>query len=76
MTIAADVLHYLPLIVRTGISDWDRKFCVSIIGRMKRGAFTPSNAQARTIIRLVDDFRDRAMRDDAPLIEGAHDGGG
>ena len=74
MTQAADVLHYLPIIVRTGISDWERKFCISILARQKRGVFRPTPGQAKVIVRLVDDFKARSMRDDAPLIEGAHEG--
>lgn len=74
MTQAADLLHYLPIIVRTGISDWERQFCISIIGRMKRGAFNPSPSQSKVIVRLVEAFKERTLRDDTPLIEGAHEG--
>ena len=64
------LLGYMPIIVRAaGITDWERQFCISITGRIKRGPITPSSAQIATMQRIVAAFQ-RATDDDAPLIEG------
>lgn len=51
----ARLLHYVPLLVRSGIvSEWERQFCVTLAGRMKRGPVTLSAKQAPILRRLVD----------------------
>lgn len=60
------LLGYMPIIVRAaGVSEWERKFCASIIARSRKGAFRPSARQADVMARLVDDFQERTMRDEA-----------
>lgn len=67
----AQLLGYMPIIVRApGISEWSREFCVSIVGRCKRGAFTPTEKQIGVMRRLVSEFQ-ASMReaDDLDLVE-------
>ena len=62
---AAQLLHYMPIIVRSaGISDWERKFCASMIGRARRTAFEPTEKQVATMQRIVTAFQAEVMRDD------------
>jgi hypothetical protein len=64
------LIHYMPQIVRApGLSDWERQFCVSACGKIKRGAWQPSDKQISVMRRLHAKFTDM-MRDDAPMIEG------
>lgn len=59
------LLGYMPLVVRApGLSEWERKFAISIVGRSKRGPVRPTEKQIRTMRRLVDDFRARTMREE------------
>lgn len=52
------LLHYMPLIVRSGgISDWERKFCASMIHKNRTGRFSPSEKQIGVMQRLVDQFK-------------------
>ena len=73
MTSAADVdllLHYMPIIMRSGgISDWERNFCISVVGAGKRRAFTPSAKQIAVMQRIVDGFRESTMRHDDDVTE-------
>lgn len=62
------LLGYMPLICRSRCSDFDRKFAISMTGRMKRGPVRPTEKQIKVMRRMADDFR-AAMRDDAPLVE-------
>lgn len=63
------LLVYIPIVMRSsGISDWARQFCISIVGRTKRGRFTPTEKQIGVMRRLVDDFK-ATMRDDDALVE-------
>lgn len=61
--------QYLPILVRDGgVTDWERKFCASLIAQQRRGrAITPK--QAEMLTRIVSQFQERAMRDEEPLIE-------
>ncbi len=64
----AVLVHYLPHVVRSaGLSDWERKFCASLIARSKRGGWTPTAKQVRVLRRLVDNFRTAAFSE--PLTE-------
>lgn len=64
------LLGYVPHIIRaSGISPWERKFCISIAGRMKRQVFTLSYNQGIALTRVVDAFQARTMADDAPVID-------
>ena len=68
----AILIHYMPIIVRApGLTDWERQFCVSACGKIKRGAWQPSAKQIDVMRRLHAKFTD-TMRDDAPIIEGQH----
>ena len=63
------LLHYVPIIIRApDLSDWERKFCISIAGRLKRGAFSPSEKQIGVLRRIVAAFKAATM-DDAPVVE-------
>lgn len=60
-----NVLHYVPIIMRSAeVSEWERQFCISIAGRMKRGAFSPSDKQLGVLKRLVDRFKEANLRFD------------
>ena len=63
--------HYLPILVRSGIvSDWERKFCASLIRQTNRGKAL-TDKQAATLARIVKRFMADAMQpDDGPeMIE-------
>lgn len=63
--------HYLPLLVRSGIvTDWERDFCISLIGQTNRGRAL-SEKQEAILARIVKKFMADAMQpDDGPdLIE-------
>lgn len=53
--------EYLPILVRDGgVTDWERKFCASLIAQQRRGrAVTPR--QEETLTRIVEAFQARAM---------------
>ena len=64
------LVGYMPIIMRApGISDWSRQFCISIAGRVKRGAFTPTEKQIGVMRRLVAEFQATMRDDDAALVE-------
>lgn len=59
------LMGYMPILVRdAGVSDWERKFCASMVRRSKRQAFRPSEKQVSVMARLVEEFQDRSMRGD------------
>lgn len=61
--------QYLPILVADGgVTDWERKFCASLIAQQRRGARI-TEKQAATLTRIVKAFQARAMGDE-PLIEG------
>ena len=72
MTPPAEVdrlLGYMPIIIRApDISDWERQFCISIVGRIQRGAFCPTDKQIRVMTRIVDAFQSAVMTDE-PIVE-------
>lgn len=58
------LLHWMPIIVRSeGISDWERKFCASVIARSRsgKGPWEPSERQLGVMRRLVDRFVREAL---------------
>jgi hypothetical protein len=59
----ADMLiGWLPICVRApGLSEFERGFCISICGRIKRGAFIPSEKQIAIMRRIVARVREEAM---------------
>ena len=66
-----NLLHYVPIVIRApDLSKWERDFCISIAGRLKRGAFTPSEKQIGVLRRIVTDFQS-AMRDDSLVERGS-----
>ena len=61
---AAWLMGYMPLVVRApGLSDWERKFCASVIAAERKGR-KPTEKQIGVMRRLVDRFREAALRDD------------
>lgn len=59
-----NLLHYMPIIIRSAVlSEFDRKFCASVIGRSKRGHFIPSGKQLSIMRRLVARFQAETMGD-------------
>ena len=73
MSEVAQLVHYMPIIVRSaGITDWERTFCASIIHKSRSTRFQPSEKQIDTMRRIVSKFQDEHMRDE-PLVEGRHD---
>ena len=63
--------NWLPILVRGDVTDWERKFCASLIAQTRQGrALTPKQTAILTWIR--DEYRARVMRDDE-VIESAHD---
>jgi hypothetical protein len=58
-----DLSHYAPIIVRAeGISDWERKFCASIIAQQRKGRAL-SDKQLACMAKIVTRFQDAVMRD-------------
>jgi hypothetical protein len=57
-----NLLGWMPIAVRApGLSEFERSFCISICGRIKRGAFTPSEKQLAVMRRIVARVREEAM---------------
>lgn len=55
--------QYLPIVVRDGgVTEWERKFCASMI-RQERAGRRLSEKQAATLGGIVKRFQERAMRD-------------
>lgn len=55
--------NYLPILVRDdGVTEWERKFCASLIARERRGR-PITDKQASTLRRIVEGFQRRAMGD-------------
>lgn len=68
MTTAAEIdrlLHYMPILVRDGgVSDWERKFCASMVAAQRRKGFRVSAKQIAVMARIVSSFQKRTLRDD------------
>lgn len=65
------LIHYMPQIVRSaGLSDWERQFCISACGKIKRGAWRPSEKQIGVMRRLHTKFLEQMRDGDAPVVEG------
>jgi hypothetical protein len=65
---ADNLLHLLPTVVRSpDLTDWERKFCVSVIGAQKRRPCQPSEKQMGVLRRIVGAWKDKNLRvvDDA-----------
>lgn len=63
----ARLVGYMPIVVRTAdVSEWERKFCASIIWQDRKGR-TPTEKQIGVMRRIVRAFQDRELRDE--LIE-------
>lgn len=66
---ADNLLNWMPVCVRApGLSAFERQFCISILGREKRGGFVPSEKQMGVMRRIVERVREEAMG--ADLIGG------
>ena len=71
---AAQLLHYMPIIVRSAsISDWERKFCASMITRARRTAFEPTEKQVAVMQRIVTAFQAEVLRDDPDDLQPVGD---
>ncbi len=56
--------QYLPILVRDGeVTDWERKFCASLIAQERRGGRL-TEKQAEILTRIVQAFQRRALTDD------------
>ena len=65
----AALMQYMPIMVRSAsVSDWERKFCASIIAASRKRAFTPSVKQLNVMRRMVEKFKAEAFADE-PMIE-------
>lgn len=61
--------QYLPILVRDGgVTDWERKFCASLIAQQRRGRALTLK-QSESLTRIVSKFQARALRDDEDIIE-------
>lgn len=57
-----NLLHYVPIAMRSSaVNDWERKFLISIAGRMKRGAFRPSAKQLPILKWIIDNFKEQNL---------------
>jgi hypothetical protein len=68
-----DCTNWLPVLVRGDVTEWERKFCASLIAQTRKGR-NLTDKQHATLKRIRDAFRDRTMREDEPVIESEHDG--
>ena len=67
------LLHYMPIIVGSKcVTDWERKFCASMIHRNRSGRFSPSEKQLCVMRRVHEKFLADAM-DDTELTEAEND---
>lgn len=65
----SDHAHYLPILVRAdGITEWERKFCASLIAQQRRGAVF-SAKQSETLDRIAESFKRRTMGPEGEVIE-------
>jgi hypothetical protein len=65
-----DDSHWLPILVRGDVTEWERTFCASLIDQTRKGRRL-STKQAAILSRIKAAFFSRtAQHDDAPLIEG------
>lgn len=56
------LLHYMPIAIRSeSVTDWERKFCASIIAQDRRGR-APTEKQIRVMHKIVDAFKASTMR--------------
>lgn len=56
--------HYLPILVRDGgVTDWEREFCISLLGQQRRGRVL-SEKQLATLDKIVDAFKARSLTQD------------
>jgi hypothetical protein len=61
MTVSADeigrLLHWMPIILRAyGVTEWERKFCASMVAKAKAGRFVPTQKQAEAMRQIVDAY--------------------
>lgn len=59
------LIGYMPIVVRSETpTEWERKFCASMIRQNNRGAFDPSEKQISIMQRIVSKFQKDAMLGD------------
>lgn len=66
-----DATNWLQVLVRGDVTDWERKFCASLIRQRNAGRML-SPKQAATLAGIRNSFIARNMRDE-PVIEAGHD---
>lgn len=66
-----DITHWLPILVRGDVSEWERQFCASLITQTRRGRRL-TDKQNTILHRIRDEFQRRQI--DGDLIEGATNG--
>jgi hypothetical protein len=59
---ADQLIGWMPIAVRApGLSEFERGFCISILGREKRGGLVPSEKQMGVMRRIVERVRAQAL---------------
>ena len=64
--------HWLPILVRGDVTEWERNFCISLLAQVRRGRQL-TDKQNGILCRIRDDFQARDTRDEGPMIEGPGD---
>lgn len=67
-----DDAHWLPILVRSKVNEWERGFLVSLIAKTRSGRRI-TEKQATTLRRIKNDFQAATLREDASPIEGGDD---
>lgn len=66
-----NLLHFVPHAMRSGcVTQWERKFLISIAGRMRRGSFRPTSKQVRTLAPIIAKFKKQSLASEARGDEG------
>lgn len=64
----AQTQYLEPLVRSSVVTDWERKFCASLIAQTRKGRIL-SAAQSQTLGKIVRKFQDATMRDDDRVTE-------
>jgi hypothetical protein len=66
-----DDTNWLPILVRSNVTEWERNFLASLIAQTRAGRRL-SAKQATTLRRIKSDFQAASLREDS-IIEGGDD---